>query len=271
MNTKIIFLSLVIAVFIISCKSTKHEQKVIEKQTEIDTIYNLLLQNELNSDWFVGKFKGVYQTPDNQQVFNGQIRLKKDSVIWVSIYAVMNIEIFRFIIEPDSFKFINKLDKTFISENNNSLLNYFGVNVDFNMMQALVLGNDFPYYETNVFKLNDAGDSYMLSTISRHKLKKYRINGDSCKVLIQNMYINKYNYRISKQKVKIIGQDKMVLQMFYDDFVNIDKQIIAKKWVLNYKEDDKSFVEIYFNNFKLNEPTDFPFRISSKYEKTTLK
>jgi len=259
------------AALVAACKTTKHEQKAIQKQTEVDTIYNLMHQNQISADWLMGKFKGVYQMPDKQQVFYGQIRMKKDSVIWVSIYAVMNIEIFRLIVNPDSFSFINKLEKTYISESNQYLEDYFGVNVDFNMLQSLVLGNDFPYYETNVFKLNDAGDSYMLSTVSRRKLKKYRDGSDSSKVLIQNMYIDKQNYRISKQKVKIVGQDKVVLRMFYGDFEKIDGQTIAKKWVLNYKDDDKSYVEIDFNKFELNEPTQFPFKISSKYQQTTLR
>lgn len=256
--------------FVASCKTTKHEQKAIQKQTEVDTIYNLMRQNQITADWLVGKFKGVYQMPDKQQVFNGQIRMKKDSVIWVSIYAVMNIEIFRLTVNPDSFIFLNKLEKTYISESNDYLVDYFGVNVDFNMLQSLILGNDFPYYETNVFKFNDVGDGYMLSTISRRKLKEYRNESDSSKVLMQNMCINKQNFRICKQKVKIVGEDKVVLQMLYDDFENIDGQIIAKKWVLNYKENDKSFVEISFNNFELNNSTEFPFKIPSKYKRTTL-
>lgn len=253
-----------------SCKTTKHEQKAVTKQTEVDTIYNLMHQNQITADWLIGKFKGVYQMPEKQQVFYGQIRMKKDSFIWVSIYAVMNIEIFRLIIKPDSFSLLNKLEKTYISESNQYLVDYFGVNVDFNMLQSLLLGNDFPYYETNVFKLNDAGDSYMLSTISRRKLKKYRDDNDSSKILMQNMYINKQNYKISRQKVKIVGEDKMKLQMLYTNFENIDGQLIAKKWVLNYKEDDKTYVEINFNNFELNKATKFPFKISSKYKRKTL-
>lgn len=271
MRFNIIYLSVIILFFLASCKSTKHDEKVIQNQTEVDTIYNMMHNNQVGADWLIGKFKGVYQMPEKQQVFYGQIRMKKDSVVWVSINAVMNIEIFRLIVQPDSFKFINKLEKTYISESNQYLGDYFGVNVDFNMLQALVLGNDFPYYENNVFKLNDVGDNYMLSTVSRRKLKKYRDENETSKVLIQNMYIDKSNYRISKQKVKIVGQEKVKLRMFYNDFEDVNGQLIAKKWILKYKDDDKSYVEITFNNFKINEETSFPFRISSKYRKSTLK
>jgi len=178
MKFNIIYLSIIVLFLLASCKSTKHEEKVIQKQTEVDTIYNMMHTHQIDADWLVGKFKGVYQMPEKQQVFYGQIRMKKDSVVWVSIYAVMNIEIFRLIVQPDSFKFIKKLEKTYISESNEYLGDYFGVNVDFNMLQALILGKDFPYYETSVFKLNDAGDNYMLSTMSRRKLKKYKAEND---------------------------------------------------------------------------------------------
>ncbi len=270
MKYKVIYLLLIILTFLASCKSTKQTSTSIKKHTEVDSVYNLMHKNQVKADWLIGKFKGVYQMPEKQQVFNGQIRMKKDSIIWVSIYAIMNIEVFRLIIQPDSFKFINKLEKTYISESEESLVDYFGINVDFNMLQALILGNDFPYYETNNFTLNENANNYILNSLSRHKLKKLRQKNDSTKILVQSMFINKKNYRISKQKVKILGNNKLVLSMFYSDFMNIDNQLIASNWILKYKNNEKSYIEINFHNIKLNKPTKFPFRISSKYKRQTI-
>jgi hypothetical protein len=270
MRINVIYLLILTLVLLASCKSTKHHTADIAKQTEVDTVYNLMHNNQVDAQWLVGKFKGVYQMPEKQQVFYGQIRMKKDSVIWVSINAVMNIEIFRLIVQPDSFKFINKIDKTFISESNQSLVDYFGVDVDFSMLEALILGNDFPYYQTDNFKLRNTDKNYVLSTISRHKIKKYRDVNDSSKILVQSMYVNKSNYRITKQKVKILGKDKVVLRMFYDKFEDIDGFQIATNWILKYKEDDKSYVELNFSNYKLDTPTKFPFRISSKYKRKSI-
>ena len=85
------------------------------------------------------------------------------------------------------------------------------------------------------------------------------------------MYINKQNFRVTKQKVKIVGANRVVLRMYYDDFEDVDGQLIAKEWILKYKSDDKSYVQINFNNFVLNKPTKFPFRISSRYKQSKLK
>ena len=43
--------------------------------------------------------------------FNAFIRMRKDSVLWVSVNALLGIEAFRVLITPDSVKVINKLDK----------------------------------------------------------------------------------------------------------------------------------------------------------------
>ncbi|RLD43099.1 MAG: hypothetical protein DRI86_10560 [Bacteroidetes bacterium] len=266
MRIKLFYIFIIFSIAFTSCRSTKKETKRATKQLAVDSVYAKMKENQFHTKWFTGKFKAVYQMPDKKQAFSGLIRLRTDSVFWVSIYAVMNIEIFRLEITPDSFRFVNRLSKTYMSESMSYFKERFNVDVDLEMLQSLMLGNDFPYYETDVFKLFDHKNSYQLSTISRKKLKKHSKNGENkLKALMQNMWIDKTNYRILKQSVKVIGEDKAKLRVVYSDFEKVDSMLIAKHRLLKFREDQNTFLEISFNKFSINSPLKFPFRIPKKY------
>jgi len=272
MRFQVLIIIIITIVAFTSCKSSKREFAKPRRQTKVDSIYSLMVENQFNADWFTGKIKGVYQMPDDKQVFSGQIRLRKDSVIWVSIYAMMNIEVFRIEIQPDSFKFINRLKKTYIHESTKYLKDRFNVDVDFSMIQSLMLGNDFPFYETDVFKLMDNNQGYHLKTLARHKLKQRQGEDPSdSSILVQSIWIDKDNYRITKQNVKVIGSNKTKLRVTYRDFEDFNGQLFPMKRILRFKEDQNTFLEISFTKITLNEKLRFPFRISKKYTKQELK
>lgn len=153
-----------------------------------------------------------------------------------------------------------------MSENMSYFKERFNVDVDLEMLQSLMLGNDFPYYETDVFKLIDHKNNYLLSTVNRKKLKNHAKNKeDKLKVLMQNIWVDKINYRINKQSVKVIGEDKAKLRVTYSNFETVDSMLFAKHRVLKFKEDQNTYLEINFNKIAIDKQLKFPFRIPKKY------
>ncbi len=271
---RIYILSLLIVLILASCKSNKLVENTAEPIGSIpaDSVYNKMNASKFDVEWFGAKFKGVYHRPEEKQGFNGQIRIRKDSVIWVSVTAMMNIEVFRMEIKPDSFTFINRLDKTYISSSIEYLRDRIGVDVDFEMLQAVIFGNDFPYYENDVFKLHDKQNNYLLSTISRRKLRKQSKEPDpTSKILVQNIWVNKSNFRIDKQVVKVVGNDKTKLRAFYENFVDIDGQLFANQLTVKLKEGKRTFIEFDYTKITVNEKQRFPFRISRKYTEVKIE
>ena len=267
MNLKrLLFFSLITLMFF-SCKSTKVKTIRERKQLEIDSIFTLVEKNQFNAEWLTAKLKGVYHMKDGKKSFNGQMRIKQDSIIWFSVYAVMNIEIFRLEIKADSFKFINRLEKSYLHEDIEYFKNRFDVDLDFEMLQAIILGNDFPFYETDVFKYNDNPNSFILSTVGRKKLQKFLSKEENnSKILEQSIWIDRGNYRIRKQNVKVVGQDRAKLTVKYDNFKKVNNKLFPAKMTLKMKEDDNTFIELFFNNIEINESLSFPFKIPSKYK-----
>ena len=64
------------------------------------------------------------QAEINGQSFNdlsGQLRMRKDSLIWVSVTATMGVEVLRAKISNDSIWILNRLEKTYLAEHVDSL------------------------------------------------------------------------------------------------------------------------------------------------------
>ena len=111
-----------------SCRSTKKIQSAISKKDTsqvvmvndskfdsagfIKNVTTHVDENYIDYNTFSAKVKVDYRGGDGKSYdFNAFLRMKKDSVIWVSINAALGIEAFRILIKPDSVFVLNKLDK----------------------------------------------------------------------------------------------------------------------------------------------------------------
>src|SRR5215207_3147208 len=112
-----------------SCRSTKRIQTEISKKDTyqittgasdskadsvrfIRQVFNTIQSNKIGFNSFSAKVKVNFEGNDGKKSdFNAFIRLKKDSVLWISINAALGIEAFRVMITPDSVRVLNKLDK----------------------------------------------------------------------------------------------------------------------------------------------------------------
>lgn len=266
---KIFAVLLVLVLFFGACKSRKKvTQEVIKNKqlSEVDSVFFAMKGAEFKFDWLKGKFSGIYTVGDKKQNFSGQFRIRYDSLIWCSI-TVMNIEVARVMVTPDSVKMLNRLGKKYFASTLDFLNDQLNTDIDFDMLQSLILGNDIPYYETDKFHLEPRKDIYQLSTIGRGKLKKYiKSEDDLSKVLIQKINIDKNTYRITKQNLKQLRNPNKKVVARYSGFTEVEglfptavefKFIGVKNIIVNFN----------FSRIEKDVPLRFPFKIPSKYER----
>src|SRR4026208_2558948 len=113
---------------VIACRSTKTLHKTMEKKDSVvvstprdshadsvafmQEVYKAVQGHHISFNTFSGKIKVNFDdSRGKNNDFNAFIRIRKDSVIWVSINAALGIEAFRIMITPDSVKVLNKIDK----------------------------------------------------------------------------------------------------------------------------------------------------------------
>jgi hypothetical protein len=265
-----------------SCKSTKQistqqkeitqptEAVVIDKVFSTDSIFEKMNKMQFRFNWFSAKFSADYEVDNNNTSFSGQVRIKKDSIIWVSI-TKFSIEVARILITEDSVQVINWMDNNYFVSDFNYINRFINNAVDFDMLQAFFVGNDFKYYENDKFKTSFEGNQYHLSTINRHKLKKYvRTENDKLKILVQSIFVDPVTFKINQLNVKEVKANNKLFAT-YSNYEKINGQLFPTilNVLLSAEKDIKINVE--FSRLTVDEVLNFPFRIPGSYQRIIPK
>lgn len=269
MNRAFIIIIIVGTIVMGSCKGPKNVEQKTEARTQaVDTIFQNMQDHQIQYEWFSGKFSADYKHEDKKQSFSGQFRIRKDSVIWLSIYATMNIEVFRILITPDSVKMLNRLEKTFYRKDVQFINQKLNTDVDFDILQSLLMGVDFAYYETNKFTLDINENRYKLSTFSRRKMKKYvKSQSDLEKVMVQNMWINPEDYKITKQNIKQVKNPNKKVIATYEDFRPVQGQSFPFDISFKLVDEKPVNLSMRYRSIIIDQKQSFPFRVPSKYKR----
>lgn len=73
---------------------------------------------------------------------SGQMRMRKDSLVWLSITATMGIEAVRAKVSTDSVWVLNRLEKTYLAEPLDTLSAQLGMPLSLPLIQTLLLDNN---------------------------------------------------------------------------------------------------------------------------------
>lgn len=264
----LLILTLIGGITMVSCKSTRKIIKEPIKEEGADYLFSKLKENELKFEWFSAKFSLDFVLDKKKTSFRGQVRMRKDSAIWVSFSPILGIEMARLLITVDSIMYINRINKTFFKGDYEFVNNFIGTNVDFDVLQSILLGNDLTYYENGKFRVSYDSKEYHLVTAGRRKLKKYIRNSlDEERAYIQNIYLSPETFKITKMKIKELTKESKKLDAYYTDFRQVNDQLIPHMLTFDITAENPVTVDVNYSKINLNIPHKFPFKISSKYER----
>jgi hypothetical protein len=257
---------ILLILFSVSCSPARKAIKAPIKEEGAEYLFKKLKEHELKYTWFSGKFSASYKNQKKSNSFDGQIRIKRDSIIWLSLTPGLGIEALRIIITQDSVKMINKINNTYYIGNYEAVNRFLNTNIDFDLLQAYLLGNDLNFYEDGKFRATIDKGCYKLSTAERMKLKKYiRNNEEKVRGFIQNIWLDSETFKIVEADVKEISNDKIKLEAGYGDFENIEGQLFPRALDVTIWATNVIKVKASFSKISVNVPLQFPFRIPSGY------
>ncbi len=269
---KFFTLLIIIVVAVSACKTNRTIIKAPLKEEGPEYLVKKLDENEFRFDWFSAKFSASYAFNKKVTDFSGQVRIRKDSVIWVSISPAMGIEMVRVMITNDSVWFINRWDKTYFKGDYSVVNDFLKTSLNFDILQAFIIGNDFQFYENTSFRAAQDGGLYRLSTTGRWKLKKeFAVNDQGPLVLIQTIWLDPYTFKILKVDVKEYQKDNRKFEANYSDFESIASQLFPSTINVNVTSEDLQEININYSKINLDKPFSFPFTIPQKYEKLIVK
>ena len=73
---------------------------------------------------------------------SGQLRMRKDSIVWLNVTATMGVEVLRAKISNDSVWLLNRLEKTYLAEPLDSVSAQLGIPLSLPLVQILLLDNN---------------------------------------------------------------------------------------------------------------------------------
>ncbi len=254
--------------FLTSCKTQRSVIKEPIKEYGADYLFEKLKENELKFDWFSAKFSLDMILDKKNTSFSGQIRMCKDSIIWITLSPALGIEAARLIITTDSVKFINRINKEYFVGDYFLVNNFLDSNVDFDVLQSILIGNDLTYYEDGKFRASYDSKEYHLVTMDRKKLKKHVITQqDEERIFIQNIFLSPETFKITQMKIKEVKKENNKLEATYSDFYPVTDQLFPNHVTYHLTSDKIIDVDLDYSRIRINEPQQFPFKISSKYSR----
>ena len=267
MSKQKIFLFLISFLLLNACSPVRKAIKAPIKEEGAEYLFNKLKENELKFDWLSAKFSADYENNGKQNSFNGQIRIRKDSLIWISLTPMLGIEAVRILITQDSVKMINRLNDTYFIGDYEYVNRFLNTNIDFDILQAFLIGTDLQFYENGKFRASVDQGLYKLSTMERRKLRKFaKNNQESLKVYIQNIWLDPLSFKILQADVKELRRDNIRLEASYNKFEKIGDQLFSKGMEYVIRAENTIRVKADFSKIGINVPQLFPFKIPEKYQ-----
>jgi hypothetical protein len=254
----------------IGCRSTKSIQTAMAKKDSVQVIipdstskndsiaflhnaYDAIQKNRIDFETFSAKVKVDFEGSDGKKNdFNAFIRLRKDSVMWVSINALLGIEAFRVLITPDSVKVMNKLDKVVQLRSVSYLKEITKLPFTFKELQDLIVGNPI-YFDKNIVSYRKAPEALTILHI-----------GELFKHLIT---LNPETMVVQHSKLDDIDPSRArTADISYGDYETRDGKPFSTFRKITVSEKSKLDIEMKFKQFDFNVPLNFPFSIAKNYK-----
>ena len=268
----VFFISLLI---LTSCKQQKNITKKNSK-CNLDyknpkTLNANLKANELFFKSLNAKIAVESNIDSSFNSFSVSLRIKKDSIIWMSV-SKLGIEGIRILITKDSVKFINRSNSNYFMGDFNYLSTLLNIQLDFEILQSLLVGNSVTFYtEEEKLKAGIDNCKYMLATIRKNKLRKVMEKGKELKEPIQSIYMMPETFKISRILFYEFNPERIFDAQYYN-FLEIDStQKFPTEMSFLIKAQKNAAINIKYSKIKLNEEQSFPFKIPENYEQFTYK
>jgi len=264
--------SLSILLLFSSCKTTKKlvdipSVQVKLKGADVVQVFDSVLAHQFEFSYLAAKATVDYTDKSGEtQSFDVNMRMRRDSAIWISITPLLGIEVARVIIDRDSLMIMDRVHKTFMARSYSYLEEMLKTTVTFEMIQAVVSGNYFPYQKADKIRSVYEEEPYViLSTLNKRRVKRVLEEKDPSKPVIQDFWIDG-NFRIAKSKITDDRLDRWV-EATYKNFTEVGGRLFPNNLVVTISSSSPTIIKIAYNKLTPEETFTMPFTVPEKYER----
>lgn len=269
---KTLLVTIALLCLLASCRSSRAIGKAVGKKDSmertavaVDTpasdtlqfIKNTLAQvaqNRIDFTTFNAKLDVDYKGNDGKgRDVNANLRMYKDSAIWVSVNAILGLEAIRLLVTKDSVKLMNKLENTYAARGIGFLQEATGLPLDFTTLQDLIIGNPV-YLDSNIVRYGRGGGTVTLVSLGS-LFRNLLTFSESGTLLLQSKLTDVDPFRVR------------IADLSYSDYENKSGRSFATRRQMIVSERSRLEVKLNFKNYSFDEEVSFPFRVPDKFSR----
>ncbi|MFS4415385.1 DUF4292 domain-containing protein [Maribacter sp. 2307ULW6-5] len=250
------FLGVALVLTIMSCRSTAVvADGVPDNRLTAKAVVKAHYQNSAKFKTLRGRLGIDYTDGNNSQGVTVSLRMEKDRGIWMSA----PLGIFKAYITPERVSFYNKLENEYFDGDFSYLSQLLGTEVDFGMVQNLLLGEA-------VTDLRE--QKYHLGIEDNH----YRLTPKQAAVLYKTMFrISPKNYKMALQQLSQ-PQNGKSLQIAYNSYQEVGGAVLPNNvHVLALDQGERTQIDLEYRNVELDRPLNFPYKIPKGFKEIVLR
>ena len=259
------------AFLVTSCKTT---QKVVEPAGPVtlapqaaDTLFEKMLASQFRYTWLTAKASVEYVNSNNESTeFSANVRMLKDSVIWLSVTPLLGIEVARAVITRDSIRLLDRLHNVYIARDYGYLEDMLKTRVTFEMLQALLTGNYFAGVPgRDIQSVYTEPPHYILSTLLKLKELRGMEEKNPDHPVVQDVWVDTTN-RIAKNRVLDDTLHRQ-LTLEYSDFASLSEGRLPQHIVLSVESVKPTRIAMRYSKFSFHGPLTFPFSVPDSFSR----
>lgn len=229
-----------------------------------DSLIAVVKSSDISSRWFSARVNVESLIEKENRSFNANLRICKDSAIWMSISPALGIEVARALIDKDSVRFINRLNSTYFKGGFSYLNKMLQVDVNYKMIEAVLLGNVYLHYGVDKYIQDRENAELVLSTLKFRKIKREN-EFEIPQILTQEIWYSPAQQKITKMEM----QDYRPTRKFnvrYNAFETVEGVSLPVKMNIEASANKELKISLEYSKIGLNKELNLPFNIPDGYE-----
>jgi hypothetical protein len=179
------------------------------------------------------------------------IRIQHTKKIWVSITAILGVEVARALITPDSIQVVNRLQGVYLKKPFSYIYNYASRQVNYQTVESLLVGNPIPELLTADSKVTTGANGN--TTLS-----------GNLQNIIYSLLIGP-DYKVTQTSLNNAAAGQS-LQVSNSQFIQADNRVVPSQInIISTVKNKNIQAELQYNRTEFNQPLEYPFTIPDRF------
>lgn len=256
---KRIYIPVAVFIFIIlfspGCKTKKLAIKSEKPQYKF-SILDSIKTHKFDANWLSLKAKCTLNKDDQKTSFQYNLKMKRDSLIWVSVSLPLGIEGGRALIFQDSVVVMDRISNKVYTYSYGFFKKFLPFDADFDLIQNLIFCNPV-FIEKNNLRADTIENQIKLISVNKE--------------LQSTLWFNALNFTLKKMNLEHFLLNYKA-EIIYENYKKTeDAGMFPENISYTISGNQNIGIQINYNKITVNVPQEMPFKIPSKYIRVKME